>query len=355
MSQRTIRYYLGEIFSSVAFWTLSFLLFDLIRNSGLSVATGNPFDWQASLEIVAVTGFVTGVIYAGLEQFFELEHIKRKSYGYRLSVKTCVFLGIFLVDILLGAELLAWLNGVNLSQEMRVLWDDRLIFAFLIYFILCSVFFSFWKIALEKFGPGVFWKMLFGMYTPPRRENKIFMFLDLKDSTAIAEKIGFQNFSQLIQDCFLDLNKVIFQTRAEIYSYVGDEAILMWDFEKGINDEGVISLYYDFMQVLNHRSEYYQKKYGLTPFFKAGAHGGELVAAEVGVVKKDISYLGDVMNTTARIQGLCNTLQEPLLVSEQLYNQLSPNTLGKYSYVEKGIHFLKGKQEEIKLYGVALK
>ncbi|WP_219011061.1 hypothetical protein [Aquimarina litoralis] len=47
------------------------------------------------------------------------------------------------------------------------------------------------------------------------------MFLDLNSSTSIAEKIGHMKYSQLIQDCFdqLDMTE---DFGAEIYQYVGD-------------------------------------------------------------------------------------------------------------------------------------
>ena len=43
----------------------------------------------------------------------------------------------------------------------------------------------------------------FGIFCP-----KILMFLDLKDSTKIAEELGHIEYSKFIQDCFIDLNKV---------------------------------------------------------------------------------------------------------------------------------------------------
>jgi len=51
---------------------------------------------------------------------------------------------------------------------------------------------------------------------------------------------------------------------------------------------------------------YYLSKYGRVPVFKAGIHGGKVMALEVGSVKKELAYLGDIVNTTARIQGECN-------------------------------------------------
>ena len=39
----------------------------------------------------------------------------------------------------------------------------------------------------DKYGPGVFRDFLLGRYFQPKREERIFMFLDIKSSTTIAE------------------------------------------------------------------------------------------------------------------------------------------------------------------------
>jgi len=48
--------------------------------------------------------------------------------------------------------------------------------------------------------------------------------------------------------------------------------------------------------------------------FKAGIHIGKLVAGEMGVVKKEIVFSGDVLNTSSRIQAECNKLNCSLLI-----------------------------------------
>ena len=42
----------------------------------------------------------------------------------------------------------------------------------------------------EKYSPGVFMDILVGKYIQPKIETRIVMFMDLKDSTPIAEKLG---------------------------------------------------------------------------------------------------------------------------------------------------------------------
>ena len=50
----------------------------------------------------------------------------------------------------------------------------------------------------DKFGPGILKKFLLGQYNRPQKEARIFMFLDMKASTTIAEKIGNEKYFNLL-------------------------------------------------------------------------------------------------------------------------------------------------------------
>jgi adenylate cyclase len=69
-----------------------------------------------------------------------------------------------------------------------------------------------------------------------------------------------------------------------------------------------------------------QKKYnatfGIIPGFKAAFHVGKVTTGEIGVIKKEIIFTGDVLNTTARIQGLCNIYNVDIIISHQLMKRL---------------------------------
>ena len=88
-------------------------------------------------------------------------------------------------------------------------------------------------------------KFLMGKFYQPREEERIFMFLDLRSSTTIAEKLGHEKYSRLMQDCFNDLGVVI-ENDAEIYQYVGDEAVLTWSMEGGLKDQNCIRAFFTF-------------------------------------------------------------------------------------------------------------
>ncbi len=204
----------------------------------------------------------------------------------------------------------------------------------------------------RKLGPGTLTKWMRGYYHEPREEERIFMFLDMKDSTALAERLGNLKFSALVRDFFQDLTLPVMQTRAEVSHYIGDEAVLTWTLEAGIERANCVRLFFEFEKAIARRAPYYQAAYGLTPGFKAGAHLGRVVSTEVGEVKSEIVYHGDVLNTAARIQGLCNETGEGLLLSKALAERLTlPASLQE---ADLGQRELKGKAEAVGLVAIRL-
>ena len=59
---------------------------------------------------------------------------------------------------------------------------------------------------------------------------------------------------------------------------------------------------------LTAHAESYRSRFGVVPEFRAGLHGGPVVASQVGDSKQEIVYFGDTINTAARIQGECKRL-----------------------------------------------
>ena len=89
---------------------------------------------------------------------------------------------------------------------------------------------------------------------------------------------------------------------------------------------------------------------GTVPVFKAGMNLGKVTVAEVGVVKREIAFHGDTINTAARIQDKCNELDQRLLISEFLQEKLN----GSPEFIRKriGTMHLRGRQKTIDLFAV---
>lgn len=219
---------------------------------------------------------------------------------------------------------------------------DILTYGTVLFFVLVSV-----EQVSRKLGPGVMRNWITGKYHRPREEERVFMFLDLKDSTPLAERLGSLEFSALVQDFFNDMGWSVIATRATVSHFIGDEAVITWSPKDAFKDARCVSLFFHLQKEIAKRAEYYQKRYGAVPQFKAGVHMGTVVSAEVGRTKSEIVYHGDAVNTTARIVGLCATLERDLLVSQAIAEHLD-----RYSTEQMGTHALKGKSEGVEIVAV---
>ncbi len=200
----------------------------------------------------------------------------------------------------------------------------------------------------DQYGSGAL-NYFTGRYDKPHQELRIFMFLDMRSSTAIAEKLGHVRYFELLNDVYADITDPLVYTGGEVYQYVGDEVSVSWPLRKGLKDHRCIRCFFGIQRKLAERADHYRQRFGLVPQFKAGFHYGEVTTGEVGLVKKERIFSGDVVNTAARIQNSCNTHGVEILLSKELLDVLRlPEQ--RYRPRHIGEITLKGKREEVSLW-----
>ena len=200
----------------------------------------------------------------------------------------------------------------------------------------------------DKYGPGVFPDYLLGKYFIPKKERRIFMFADIRNATGIAESLGEKRYFNFLKDFFKDIAPAIVHTHGEVYQYVGDEVVVSWKMKHGLRQANAISCYYLMLQLLANKQAKYQKKYGVLPEFKVGYHCGDVMSGELGQIKREIAFSGDVLNTTARIQASCNSLGVDILAS-QAFSNLIVELPSNIEVVAMGDHPLRGKTGTLSL------
>ena len=169
-------------------------------------------------------------------------------------------------------------------------------------------------------GFGTLKNLLIGRYVQPRRERRAFLLIDMKDSTGVAERLGPVRFHELLNDFFHDVADAALECEAEIHKYVGDEAILTWP-EAAATDGDCLRFPFLAQEVVERRRKTYLSRFGVVPTFRAAIHSGEIVAGEIGDVRREIAYVGDTLNTTARLLDTAKELGHDVLVSDELLAQ----------------------------------
>ena len=278
------------------------------------------------------------------KRFFYLVLVRSMSYTFIITLWLVTINGIWYT---INEE-----NVINFHERIiKYIIDDM-------YLINISFIFTFaiLSLALTEINSlhrkGELLNFILGKYHTPREIDRIFCFIDLKDSTTIAENLGHLRFAMFLKDYYSDITEAIRKTNAQIYQYVGDEIVLSWSYKNGLMNNNLINCFFQMEEIIDSMKDKYKDKYGVYPRFKAGIHGGKVIVTWVGEIKKEIVYIGDVLNTAARIQEDCKRLAKDFLISEDLLNKIQNLGDVKASFVEETI--LRGKKRQINLYSLEL-
>ncbi|WP_126243346.1 adenylate/guanylate cyclase domain-containing protein [Chitinophaga rhizosphaerae] len=330
-----------QLLQIMVIWSLIGLLIALydhlvLQTSG-SAGLSAEYSLRRSIIVNIAAGLMGALLGGSLLVFFVNERFRDKSYGYTIATVTVSFVAVILI----------------IGQALRLLEHPdmaRMAKNGLIWALVVAITQMFLQIN-AKFGAGVFRDILRGKYNTPREEKRIFMFLDINASTTIAETLGDKRYHAFLKDFFTDITNPILENRGEIYQYVGDEVIIAWRYREGFAEANCVQCFFDIKNRIRSLQEKYLERYGVFPEFKAGIHCGPVVAGEVGIIKRDITYSGDVLNTTSRIQGMCKQFNEEVIASADLVSEL--HLSGTFATMTLGSIKLRGKEKEMAL--IALK
>jgi adenylate cyclase len=344
------------LFACISFISQYFFIYDLVALKRLS----GSFPFWNELQGNLAFGIFGGLAVGWLLVFKLGFRYRKKSFAFGIINAGLLFIvtyislatvGLFIIDF----AYFSFEGGFSSASSKAT---DNVLFnifspTFFINVFLFGFLVSVTQFMLQvsdKFGPGILWKFITGKYYHPRQEERIFMFLDLRSSTTIAEQMNSKKFFGLLKEIYADITEPILTSQGEIYQYVGDEVVVTWSVEKGLVENNCFQCFLRIRQALEQRKEYYNREYNLLPSFKAGLHIGEATVGEIGVIKRDIVYSGDVLNTTSRIQGECNNNNVNLLLSSELLERMQFND--QYEQIALGEISLKGKKEKILLYTI---
>ena len=288
---------------------------------------------------------LAGLLGGGLYIFVLRGQLRKLPYFKALGAMVG---GILLVMVTAYGLWPAWFDGDALISLPQRLFSLTFLGHFLYWALLMGATMLMVRLN-DQYGQGNL-SYLTGRYHKPRQEMRIFMFLDMRSSTAIAEELGHVKYFQLLNELFTDITDPIVYSRGEIYQYVGDEISVSWTFRNGVRKQRCVRCFMDIRSKLKRKARHYEQRYGIVPTFKAGFHYGPVTTGEVGLLKRERIYSGDVVNTAARIQNSCNELGVDNLLSKELMDVLHLPAL--YRTREIGSIALRGKKQETSLWTI---
>jgi adenylate cyclase len=349
MPRKLFLYRLRTLFGITLLWLLvSFVFyFNLIKG-------GNDLGVRVSIYQFAFTWGIIGLIISTILIFYLKPAFYSQPVWLAILIKLAITVALFFVIAFLLLMIYFFIHYTKTLNDYFTSFFTKLVYtntfvSFMIDMGVMTLFSIVYLEVVDKYGPGMFWSMLSGEYHKPKIENRIFIFLDINESTTIAEDLGHERYFRMLRDFFNDITVPVLVNEGHIYQYVGDEVVVSW-LNTPENKLKSLKFMRNTYYLLERLGTRYQRRYHHEPKFKAGMHAGEVTAGFVGQIKKELVYSGDTMNTASRIRSMCNELNESYIVSEDFVNDL--NQPFGYTISEIGKIELKGRVEPVKLFSV---
>ncbi len=171
-------------------------------------------------------------------------------------------------------------------------------------------------------GANVLGYFAAGVYHRPKAEERIFLFLDLEGSTQLAERLGSAGYFELLRRFVDDLTEPVLEAEGEIYQYAGDEIVITWPIETGARAANCVRC-----------------------FFAIRA------AVELGDLRQQIVFVGDILNTAARLEEYAKRMGLDLVASGALLDRLAlpPGVEAKHC----GDLAIRGKEARVAAYALS--
>lgn len=301
-----------------------------------------------------IIGLIIGIVAA----VFELEifiKIKRRFKFYQFLIIRSLFYFLLVTFVIFFELSIArvFKYGLSYKEVLRseefnnyLLREDFLYSIF--YAFLIIVVFNFSRQMVKKLGQGVFINFITGKYVTPVIENKIIMFINIRDTDKIIKKLGRLRFHSFLKEFVADITESIISYEGKIYEYVDDQIIVIWDPKLGLHDANCIRAFFEAKDRLQEQKEKYFRDFGIFPKINVVLHRGDLVHGELGYAKSNIVFSGDAMNTTARVLDACNEQDKEIMITGELMNEVRLPMLYQFQFC--GDYVPRGRKGKLDIY-----
>jgi len=224
------------------------------------------FNWIAlstSLIVSVPIGFAIA-FFETQSQEFRRRH-RRTSFWFYLVYRTFRVVCWFMVLFFFIMVIVNWLK-INTYETIfpHSLYDffaTRKVFEFLGIALIISLMSNFMDELHRKLGRDAIYNLVLGKYHQVKKEDRLFLFIDLNNSTDIAEEMGEMEYSHFLQDYFYDISEPIARYFGRVYQYVGDEAVVTWPVKKGFRFAVCVRCFFAVQKQINRYKNYYEKRY----------------------------------------------------------------------------------------------
>ncbi len=297
-------------------------------------------------------GIATGLMIGGFTAAFEISFVNApNSYFRRLAFlpallwRSLVHLFLIFFSLTFCQYVYFWITGYDVTLFTND-WKSTLVDIAVSFAVLTAIvtFFQFRMFI----GGRQLTNLILGKYHKAIAEERVFVFVDIVGSTVAAQTLGDVQFHKYLNRLFMLLDEPITRFGGEVHSYVGDAIIAVWPFYSDPQkNRRVLSAVSSMQEICSKHSTAIEQEFGIKPQVRIALHAGPVIVGETGSSKRQITYLGNTVNVTARIEAKSKELEKSVLSSDEF---LSRCALPDHTAVKPlGEHRFKGVNAPIAL------
>jgi class 3 adenylate cyclase/tetratricopeptide (TPR) repeat protein len=183
----------------------------------------------------------------------------------------------------------------------------------------------------------------------PERRQLTVMFCDLLDSTLHANRLGPEDWFEVIRSYQETASEVVTRFDGHVAQYLGDGLLVYFGYPRAHEDdaERAVRAGLGIVEAIGERNSELEQRYGLRLAIRLGIHTGPVVLGEMGKGDhRETLALGSTTNLAARVQSIA--APETVLVTSDTLRLVR----GSFVTEDRGEHSLKGIDTPISVHRI---
>lgn len=181
----------------------------------------------------------------------------------------------------------------------------------------------------------------------------VLIYADIRNFTTLSEKADASDVVAMLNYYYGIWHENIKKYHGTINKFIGDALLAFFDYDKELKqnaNHAVTSALEMIASLERINKELLHKMLPPLDGIGIGIHCGEVILGDIGGERKDYTLIGDVVNTTARLEELCKLYDCALIISEACYILLDARLQQRFRYLSSIAP--KGKEEKVTFYGL---
>ncbi len=190
------------------------------------------------------------------------------------------------------------------------------------------------------------------------KRNITLMFTDIRNFTAISEQLSPEQVVDALNTYFTPMTAIIHNHQGTVDKFIGDAIMAFWNAPIDVENHELhaINSALEMQTALHSLREAFIQNFNIEIYIGIGIHTGDVYVGNMGSQELlDYTCIGDTVNMTSRLEGLCPVYGVDILTSHETVNRCQ-----KIHSTQANIHIpyflsldliqVKGKKEAVEIF-----